>query len=94
MQQKFATAMAEGGQYERVGMTRPLKEFSGRTHRPDIVPDVVGLRWDGTIDMIEIASPNQMTTRRLLELNEKLETALGQLPQEMRGSIFVVKHPK
>ena len=83
-------AMAElyqaSGMYVRVGMGIPLSEFSGLEHTPDIEPDVMGLRPDGTIDMVEIKSPGQS----IRFLDRKLQKAANQLPPESRGVTLVI----
>jgi RHS repeat-associated protein len=84
-QETIAEMFRESGTYDRVAMGRPLSEFSGQAHVPDIQPDVMGLRPDGRIDMAEVVSPSQ--TRRQLEA--KLRKAMNQLPQEKRGRIFI-----
>jgi hypothetical protein len=85
LQQATAEEMQAEGSYVRVGMGRPLSEFSGLKHSPDIRPDNIGLTIEGRIDMFEIRSPSQ--TKEKLEA--KLMTALNQLPPEMRGEIRV-----
>ncbi len=89
MQQAWAETMQADGRYVRVGMNRPLSEFSGLKHSPNIRPDNIGLTVDGKIDMIEIRSPTQKKWR----LEEKLKNAMNQLPPEMRGQ-FLVTEPK
>jgi hypothetical protein len=86
LQQIVADEMQALGVYQRAGMGRPLSEFSGLSHSPDIKPDNIGLTIDGKIDMIEILSPSQ--TIRGLE--RKLEEAMEQLPEGMRGEIRVI----
>jgi RHS repeat-associated protein len=85
-QETIAEMMKESGRYDRVGMNRPLSEFSGRVHSPDIRPDNIGLRPDGRIDMMEVVSPSQTAG----QLRRKLEDAMRQLPPEQRGIILVV----
>jgi hypothetical protein len=89
LQQTVADEMRDSGDYARVGMNRPLSEFSGQKHSPDIRPDNIGLTTEGKIDMIEILSPSQ--NRRVVEA--KLRRAWNQLPQHMRGE-FDVSDPK
>ena len=89
LQQTIAEEMLATGDYYRVGMGRPLSEFSGLEHIPDIRPDNIGLTHGGQIDMLEIRSPGQ-TMRRL---ERKLLEASEQLPPEIRGGIRVI-NPK
>jgi hypothetical protein len=86
LQKTVAEEMQADGSYVRVGVGRPLSEFSGLKHSPDIRPDNVGLTREGRIDMFEILSPSQTKD----ELVAKLEKAMNQLPPEMRGGFRVV----
>jgi hypothetical protein len=85
LQQTMADEMQASGYYKRVGMGRPLSEFSGLKHSPDIRPDNIGLTPDGRIDLVEILSPSQTKD----ELEQKLLKALNQLPREKRGDVRV-----
>jgi hypothetical protein len=69
-------------------MNRPLSEFSGVKHKPDIRPDVVGLTHEGTIDIWEILSPSQYGAEGRLEA--KLIEAMRQLPPDMRGGFSII----
>jgi hypothetical protein len=89
LQQATAEEMQASGYYQRVGIGRPLGEFSGRQHSPSIRPDNIGLTTDGRIDMIEVLSPSQSRAR----LEAKLQKAMNQLPPEMRGEFRVI-NPK
>lgn len=86
LQRATAEEMQAEGSYVRVGMGRPLSEFSGLKHSPDIRPDDIGLTSEGRIDMFEIMSPSQTKE----ELETKLEKAMNQLPPEMRGGFRVI----
>jgi hypothetical protein len=86
LQQAMAEEMQAEGSYVRVGMGRPLSEFSGLKHSPDIRPDNIGLTIEGRIDMFEIRSPSQTKD----ELVAKLEKAMKQLPPKMRGGFRVL----
>jgi hypothetical protein len=86
LQQAVAEETQATGAYTRVGVSRPLSEFSGLKITPDIRPDVMGLTTEGRIDMIEIMSPSQSRWR----LEKKLGDALEQLPSNMRGGIRVI----
>jgi hypothetical protein len=66
-------------------MAQPLSTFSGQKHVPDIEPDVMGLRPDGKIDMVEVVSPSQTVK----ELRAKLQKAMSQLPAEKRGDMII-----
>ena len=85
-QQAMAELYQASGMYVRVGMGIPLSEFSGLEHTPDIEPDVMGLRPDGTIDMVEIKSPGQS----IRFLDPKVQKAANQLPPESRGVTLVI----
>jgi hypothetical protein len=70
-------------------MGQPVSKFAGRKIYPDIQPDVMGLRPDGRIDMVEVVSPSQ--TARQLRI--KLQKAMDQLPPEKQGKIIVHNPP-
>jgi hypothetical protein len=84
-QETLAEMFRQSGRYQRVAMGEPLSTFSGRSHKPNIEPDVMGLRHDGRIDMAEVVSPSQTAK----QLRTKLEKAWKQLLPEQRGRIYV-----
>ncbi len=75
---------------KRVGMGVRLSKFSGQSHTPDIEPDAMVLRENGTIDMAEVLSPGQTVK----QVYAKLETAWYQLAPQKRGQIYVVEPGK
>jgi hypothetical protein len=88
-QETLSEMLAESLNYRKVYRTTKLSEISGQTHEPDVIPDVVGERWDGTLDLFEIRSPRQTVK----ELRAKMETAREQLRPNQRGHILVVEPP-
>jgi hypothetical protein len=85
----MATDMANSGSYKSVYMHSKwskILEGTGVQVSPNRLPDIVGIRLDGKIDMIEIASKTDDLTK-LLERN----TAIwNQLPTHLRGDIIVI----
>ena len=66
-------------------MGESFSKFSGLKQVPDIKPNVMGLRPDGRIDMVEVVSPSQTAK----QLRRKLQKAMDQLPPEKRGDIII-----
>ena len=85
-QQLFAELFSELPDTERVGMAVKLSVFSGLKHIPDIQADVMRLRKTGIIDLLEVQSTWD-TPRSLLR---KLQRAMKQLPENVRGDIYIV----
>ncbi|MFN9197978.1 MAG: polymorphic toxin-type HINT domain-containing protein, partial [Planctomycetaceae bacterium] len=85
----MSTDMANSGSYKSVYMHSKwskIPEGTGVQVSPNRLPDIVGIRLDGKIDMIEIASKTDDLTK-LLERN----TAIwNQLPAHLRGDIIVI----
>ncbi len=61
--------MAQSGDYAHIYGNRQLTTAGlNGTQRPDII----GIRWDGTVDLIEYASPSQTSGAQIYALNNKL----------------------
>lgn len=85
----MATDMANSGSYKSVYMHSKwskILEGTGVKVSPNRLPDIAGIRLDGKIDMIEIASKTDDLTK-LLERNKAI---WNQLPAHLRGDIIVV----
>jgi len=90
LQDAVADEAQATGAYARISRgSISLSEFTGIAHSSDIKPDFMGLTTEGRIDMIEILSPGQ----RMPALLAKLQAAMEQLPEKMRGG-FRVMDPK
>jgi RHS repeat-associated protein len=88
-QETLTQILVESRAYRRVYRSTALSRVSGRQHDPNIVPDVIGERWNGQLDLFEIRSPSQ--TVRNLRL--KLEHALGELAPTQQGVGIVLDPP-
>jgi|GEM_PF-3113652 len=86
LQETIAQEMRATRDYVRITRRMHLSKVSGIKHAPNIIPDNIGVRYDGRIDVFEILSPKQ--TRA--ELEAKLQLAFSQLPEYLRGSFRVV----
>jgi len=60
--------------------------FLGIAYRTDVKPDVMGLTWEGKVDMVEIVSRWQ--TKK--QLHRKLKAAMSRLPAEMQGEYIAI----
>ena len=61
--------MVQSGNYARIYGNRQLTTAGlNGTQRPDII----GIRWDGTVDLIEYASPSQASPAKVYALGQKL----------------------
>lgn len=89
LQQAVAEEMQAMYDYERIATNTSMSKFLGRKFKNDIRPDAIGLTRDGKVDMVEILSPGQTK----VELEDKLSTAMNQLPSAMRGE-FIAIDPK
>ncbi len=84
----MATEMAESGSYQSVYMHSKWSKIlkgTGAKVSPNRLPDVAGVRLDGKIDIIEIASK----TDNLDTLLSRNRAIWEQLPEHLRGDIIV-----
>jgi hypothetical protein len=85
----MATDMANSGSYKSVYMHSKWSKILEGTRAnvsPNRLPDIAGIRLDGKIDIIEIASKTDDLTK-LLERNKEI---WNQLPSHLRGDIIVI----
>lgn len=85
---RIATDGAKSGNYLYFTVQRNLRTSVGRLEglTNDDIPDVIGVRRDGRVDMWEVRSASQ--TRD--ELTTKLENIMNTLPAQRRGQILVI----
>ncbi len=83
----FARGWARSGRYYLVAQDESLNRWTGQSLYPDVKADVMGLRWDGRVDLLEVRSKSQ--TPQFLQ--NKLEATRNKLPEKMRGDIRVVE---
>ena len=82
--------MAQSGEYEYIVMNRSLKVATGLEDATTRVhPDIIGVRWNGKIDVVEVLSPGQSEKGLLKQLEEALKT----LPEANRGKPSVIPNP-
>jgi hypothetical protein len=85
----WATDMANSGSYSTVFMHSKWSTIlagTGVKVTPNRLPDIAGIRLDGKIDIIEIASLSDGLTN-LLERNKII---WNQLPAHLRGDIIII----
>ncbi len=91
--QKMAKKMASSGAYTDVFMHSrwsTILKGKGVSVAPNNLPDIAGIRLDGKIDLIEIASSQRDFLRgNLLGRNQHI---WHQLPPNLRGDIIVIDH--
>jgi hypothetical protein len=73
--------MVETGDYERVYLQRSWKTATGEATASSEIPDVIGIRRDGKVDVFEVRSDSQ----KQRQLNQKSREALKLLPANRRG---------
>ncbi|MBI1918883.1 MAG: SBBP repeat-containing protein [Planctomycetes bacterium] len=84
---EMAARRALSGEYERVVMDRGINEYLGEDLcQPNVRPDVLGIRRDGKIDMLEVRSDGQTHEY----LHGLLRKAQDQMKPEQRGKIEVI----
>ncbi len=82
--------MAQSGEYEYIVMNRSLKVATGLEDATTAVhPDIIGVRWDGKVDVFEVWSPGQ-TDEGLMK---QLKMALKTLPKANQGMPRVIANP-
>ncbi|MBX3475136.1 MAG: hypothetical protein KF754_12190 [Planctomycetes bacterium] len=81
-----ALEMAQSGLYERIYLNRAYSTVAGVRTSPRRLPDVIGKRLTGELDVVEILS----RTDRRPAVNNRNHVARNQLPANMRGDINIV----
>jgi hypothetical protein len=81
VQESYAEVCQASGEFTRVAMNTPISQFTGAPQVPDIQADVMGLRLDGSLHLMEVVSPSQTVN----ELELKLLDAISKLPPGMSG---------
>ncbi len=81
----WAETWATSGKYRYVLMQRSVRTAIGRTIEPGEIPDVVAVRHNGRVDVLEVRSDSQYTT----DLYSKLHGILEVLPEAVRGKPYV-----
>ena len=71
--QRIAEEMAESGDYTSVHLNQAVKTITDGDVTSRVRPDVAGVRADGTVDVVEVLSPNQTSQ----QMTDKLQNALG-----------------
>jgi RHS repeat-associated protein len=84
---RIAGRLAQGGRYRLVAMDEPINLWTGANVHPNIKADVMGIRWDGRVDLIEVFSPPGQTRASQIS---KLRNAMNQLPERMRGEFDAI----
>lgn len=85
-----ALKMVKSGDYKSVHVNQWLKTSTGVDVEKNFIPDVLGVRQTRKADIVEVASK----TDKPKALHARAETALSQLPLEMRGTKDVVSPTK
>jgi len=80
---EVAIEWAQSGLYKEIRLNRAYKTVTGVQTTPRRLPDVIGIRHDGKVDVVEVQSKTDVR-QELLERNEE---AMKQLPESMRGRI-------
>ncbi len=81
-----ARRMATSGEYEYVTMQRSWRTATGRVGSSTKVPDVIGVRYNGEVDAVEVRSK----TDKYKDLIQRLRKGMKTLPPEHRGEISVI----
>ena len=81
-----ANRMAQSGTYEYVTMQRSWRTATGRVSRSGAIPDVIGVRRDGRVDAVEVAS----RTDDPAALRSRLVDGMSTLPAGRRGTVSVI----
>jgi hypothetical protein len=82
--------LAPTGDYEYFTLQRSWRTATGRVGTSFDIPDVIGVRRDGTVDAWEVWSNSQNTPSGLVELRQKLARGQNSLPTGRRGQIDVI----
>lgn len=84
---RTAESRAKSGRYDYVLMQRSLRTAVGRSMERGEIPDLVGVRRDGRVDIFEVRSNSQSR----YELRIKVQQMLKTLPPNMRGKGYVLE---
>ena len=83
---EVADKMADSGEYERIFVNRSYgtaTDMNVSKRRPD----VIGVRKDGKVDVVEVVSKNDKPK----QLEKRMEEGLQTLPKERRGKSSTVE---
>jgi hypothetical protein len=82
---EVAIEWAKSGMYKEIRLNRAYKTATGVQTTPRRLPDVIGIRHDGKVDVVEVRS----RTDNEKELRQRNQEAMKQLPESMRGDIDI-----
>ncbi len=88
--EKTGEEMAKSGEYRYIIYNRSISTGSGGDVSGIQRPDIIGIRWDGRIDLREIVSPGQTRESQI----EKLEPIMKKIPEERQGNIDAISPPQ
>jgi hypothetical protein len=78
--------LAATGEYEYITLQRSWRTATGRAGDSRSIPDVIGVRRNGTVDAWEVRS----ATDDPIVLRDRLRSGMDCLPPERRGTIEVL----
>ncbi len=82
-----AVEMARSGKYEYITMQRSWRTATGRVGTSSKIPDIIGVRYDGKVDAVEV----QSRTDSEGDLRKRLRLGMATLPPERRGEYNVIQ---
>lgn len=80
-----AIEMAKSGIYDKVRLNRAYSTTTGVGTSPRRLPDVIGVRKDGRVDVVEVPSRSD----NIVNLIQRNQDAMQQLPEHMRGDVRI-----
>ena len=86
MMQNIGESWAHSGEYDYVLYQRSVRTATGRVGTSTNQPDLIGVRRDGKVDMIEVRSK----TDSMQQLQQRLTDAQNSLPADRRGKTGIV----
>ncbi|MCC6126741.1 MAG: hypothetical protein IT426_17400 [Pirellulales bacterium] len=87
---KHVQLMSQSGDYEYITLNRSWKVSTSIDGAAgNLRPDIISVRWDGTVDAVEVMSKGDTYKK----LRDRLEEGRKSLPQANRGDIHVIPYP-
>ncbi len=87
----IANKLAMSGKFTEVYINRAYSTATGSQTVPRRLPDLIGIDSTGKAHAIEIPSPSDITRNR--PLAQRNQTAMGQLPCGIQGTVTVLGYP-
>ena len=82
----IASEAMKSGNYKEVYLNRAYRTATGELTIPRRLPDVIGIRHDGTVDVWEVRSRTDNTK----DLFKRNDIAMSQLPKGIQGTIRIM----